>query len=763
MDTLNDALDDKSGMLPESSMNRFFTYMMQIILQSLIMFEACIVCGADRNEKSSSRIAKFNGYRKRKLNILIGIMTLKIPRLLCKLNDQWHCYPFFPSWLERWQRTTGNIKNLVIEAIVSGISTNKVNDLLEALEIPGISKSHASRIYKTISDTVNQFVNRTINGYWPYIWIDVTYVKVCQDGETVRVGIFLAIGVNTNGQQHLLGMQVLPAETEQNWTIFLQGLVDRGLQGVKLVIADCHSSIKPAISTVLKAKYQRCCVHFMRNAYTHIDKKNRDRMIAELSFVFAQGNPTAVIGQYLSMVNRWRFEFPQFSKYLRSAMLDLFQYLEFPCEHWMSLYTTNPMESYNNTIKIRTDPVRNFPNIESIGRLVGANAIKKFENQKEKSYLPPDSFINLNESNLNQLSIFNQSSNIQENQLEYNVETINIFLNRSLEHYFKYLFVGAIYTEFENSKYIKDKVTFMAVGFNQYTEYEVLSLKTFDYESELHWIEFFSNLMKRGLYKVDLITSEANVHIKSAIAQTYNTSYQRCTLEFISTVGTYTNNKYRKNIYNELALIFQQDNFDEANQKYKLLADRFKDKNPELTGFLDNAKDDVLTFFKCPTEDRMLVCTTNPLVDLISKITTYQKCENIFDNEESFLQLVGSRILKQAEENKKNNTQINRTCYNQLSDPFKPKPVNKPEHVNKSKLKKSRKKITWIQESVFTINPDIFTDSVEQGFNTKFQEFINELKISYTTLYHKTMSNLSIQLETMMCSLLFGQWNHQKK
>jgi transposase-like protein len=284
--------------------------------------EVHIVCNADFSERSARRTAILNGFRERQLDVGVGIIPLKIPRLRKGV--------FFPNFLKRWQRATNIVNNSVIEAIINSISTNKISDLLEAFDIPGIAKSQASQVCQSITYEISLFHNRPIAGDWIYLWTDVAYTSVRRDGEVVNVGIFSAMGVNSTGQRQSLGFQIFPAETEENWTIFLQWLVNRGLRGVELVITDGHSSIKPAISKVLNTKYQRCSAHFMCNAYTHVDSKNLDKMIAELSFAFAQGDPTSVEKQFYSMIDRWYFEYPNFSEYLRSAMPNLISYLEFP-------------------------------------------------------------------------------------------------------------------------------------------------------------------------------------------------------------------------------------------------------------------------------------------------------------------------------------------------------------------------------------------------------------------------------------------------
>src|SRR5213078_5339708 len=195
---------------------------------------------------------------------------------------------YFPTFLERaaWPRRA--LAAVVQEAYVHGVSTRSVDDLVKAMGMTGISKSQVSRLCEEIDDKVKAFLSRPIEGDWPYLWIDATYVKVRQSGRIVSVAVIIAVGVNSDGRREVLGMDIGPSEAETFWTEFLRKLARRGLRGVKLVISDCHEGIKAAVAKVLHASWQRCRVHFMRNALAHAGRQGRRVVCAFIATAFAQ-------------------------------------------------------------------------------------------------------------------------------------------------------------------------------------------------------------------------------------------------------------------------------------------------------------------------------------------------------------------------------------------------------------------------------------------------------------------------------------------
>ena len=236
----------------------------------------------------------------------------------------------------------------------------------------GISKSQVSRLCEEIDERVNAFLDRPIEGDWPYLWIDATYVKVRQAGRIVSVAVIIAVGVNTDGKREVLGMDVGASEAEAFWTAFIRKLTRRGLRGVKLVISDAHEGIRAAVSKLLCASWQRCRVHFMRNALAHAGKSGRRVVSAFIATAFAQETPEAASQQWRSVADQVRAKVPKLATLMDEAETDVLTYMTFPKEHRAKIYSNNPIERLNGEIKRRTNVVGIFPNEAAITRLIGA-------------------------------------------------------------------------------------------------------------------------------------------------------------------------------------------------------------------------------------------------------------------------------------------------------------------------------------------------------------------------------------------------------
>jgi putative transposase len=236
----------------------------------------------------------------------------------------------------------------------------------------GISKSQVSRLCAEIDDKVKAFLARPIEGDWPYLWIDATCVKVRQNGRIVSVAVIVAVGVNGDGRREVLGMDIGPSEAETFWTGFLRKLARRGLRGVKLVVSDAHEGIKAAVSKVLNATWQRCRVHFMRNALAHAGKSGRRVVSAFIGTAFAQDDAEAARAQWRRVADQIRPKLPKLAAFLDDAEADVLADMTFPAAHRAKLHSTNPIERVNGEIKRRTEVVGIFPNEAAIIRLVGA-------------------------------------------------------------------------------------------------------------------------------------------------------------------------------------------------------------------------------------------------------------------------------------------------------------------------------------------------------------------------------------------------------
>ena len=291
-------------------------------------------------------------------------MELRIPKL--------RKGSFFPCFLEPRRLAEKALTAVIQEAYIQGVSTRSVEDLVKAMGMSGISKSQVSRLCEDIDVRVKAFLDRPIEGDWPYLWIDATYVKARQDHRVVSLAVIVAVGVNADGRREVLGMQVGPSEAEHFWTEFLRGLARRGLRGVKLVISDAHEGIKAAVSKVMNCTWQRCRVHFMRNVGAHAGKSARRVVSAFMGAAFAQDDAKAASAQWRTVADQLRPKLPKLGAMLDEAETDVPAYMTFPAAHRVKLHSTNPIERLNGEIKRRTDVVGIFPNEAAVVRLVGA-------------------------------------------------------------------------------------------------------------------------------------------------------------------------------------------------------------------------------------------------------------------------------------------------------------------------------------------------------------------------------------------------------
>jgi putative transposase len=263
-----------------------------------------------------------------------------------------------------------------------------VDDLVKALGMSGISKSQVSRLCAEIDERVGAFLSRPIEGDWPYLWIDATYVKVRQAGRIVSVAVIIAVAVNTDGVREVLGMAVGPSEAETFWTDFLRSLTRRGLRGVRLVISDAHEGLKAAAAKVLKSTWQRCRVHFIRNALAYAGKGQRQMVLALINTVFAQDSAEAASAQWRVVADQLRGKFPKLAAMMDDAEPDVLAFKSFPKAHWAQIASTNPLERLNAEIKRRTNVVGIFPNDPAITRLVGALLLEQNDEwQLQRRYL----------------------------------------------------------------------------------------------------------------------------------------------------------------------------------------------------------------------------------------------------------------------------------------------------------------------------------------------------------------------------------------
>ena len=243
----------------------------------------------------------------------------------------------------------------------------------------GISKSQVSRLCKDIDQRVGRFVKRELTGQWPYLWLDATYLKSREDGHVVNRALVVAVGVNDEGRREVLGLACGPAETEAFWLEFLRSLAKRGLSGVKLVISDAHEGLKAAAAKVLESTWQRCRVHFMRNALAHVPRSQHQMVAAVIRTGFVQETQQDAARQWRETADKLRGRFPKLAELMDNAEQDVLAFMGFPKDHWPQIASTNPLERVNKEIKRRARVVGIFPNDAAIVRLIGALLVEQTE------------------------------------------------------------------------------------------------------------------------------------------------------------------------------------------------------------------------------------------------------------------------------------------------------------------------------------------------------------------------------------------------
>jgi putative transposase len=336
----------------------------RVFTQALMELEVTAHVGAERHARTPERTGQRNGYRDRRWDTRVGTIDLQVPRV----RDG----SYFPALLDPRRRAERALVAVVQEAYVHGVSTRRVDDLVQALGIIGISKSEVSRLCETLDAEVERFRMRPLTVQYPYLWLDATYVKVRRDGRVVSMAVVIAIGVTAEGRREVLGLDVGSSEEEAFWQQFLRGLVERGLTGVRLVISDAHAGLKRAVTTMmLGASWQRCRVHFVRNALALVPKSAQQLVAATIRTVFAQPDAASAREQWRRVADGFRDRFPRLTELMDEAESDVLAYLAFPSAHWRQIWSNNPLERLNKEVKRRTDVVGIFPNDAAVIRLVG--------------------------------------------------------------------------------------------------------------------------------------------------------------------------------------------------------------------------------------------------------------------------------------------------------------------------------------------------------------------------------------------------------
>ena len=344
----------------------FFREAMLSVLRELMEVEISQKTGASLGERTSERLTMRNGYRERRLDTRVGSLSLPIP----KLREG----SYFPSFLEPRRRSEEALLAVIAEAYVKGVSTRKVEDLVAALGLDGISKSEVSRICERLDAQVEAFRGRPLLGRYPYLFLDATYEKVRDDsGRVVSMALVVAYGVAETGEREVLGLEVCKSEDHAFWRGFCAGLVARGLSGVSLVVSDAQKGLRRAIDEVfLGASWQRCRVHFLRNLLSLVPKDGQGMVLAAVRLIFQQPDKARAQEELRALADRLRDRLPRVSTLLLEAEEEILAHMEFPSEHWKQISSTNPLERLNKEINRRTRVVGIFPDEKSLIRLIGA-------------------------------------------------------------------------------------------------------------------------------------------------------------------------------------------------------------------------------------------------------------------------------------------------------------------------------------------------------------------------------------------------------
>jgi len=361
--------------------------MVQEFAQVLMGAEADALCGAPYGERSPERVNIRNGYRERDWDTRVGTIELAIPKL--------RQGSYFPDWLlQPRRRAEQAFVSVIADAYLAGVSTRRVEKLVQQLGVERMSKSQVSRLAKSLDAIVEDFRTRPLDGAsYPYLVLDALEVKCREGGRTVNVCVVHAVAVNRHGFRESLGLDVVTTEDGAGWLAFLRSLVARGLTGVRLATSDAHPGLVDAIAATLPgAAWQRCRTHFMRNLLTRVPKSAQSFVATMVRSIFAQPDADSVREQQRRIVAQLEGRFPEAAALLDEAGPEILAFTGFAKEHWRQLWSNNSLERLNKEIRRRTDVVGIFPDRPAIVRLVGALLAEQHDEwQVARRYMSADS------------------------------------------------------------------------------------------------------------------------------------------------------------------------------------------------------------------------------------------------------------------------------------------------------------------------------------------------------------------------------------
>jgi putative transposase len=384
---------DLSELLAKYDQGDFLRGISEAVLELIMETDVEGLIGAGRHERSGERTAWRNGYRERALDTRLGSLNLRVPKL--------RQGSYFPSFLESRKTSEQAMVAVIQVAWIGGVSTRRVDELVQAMGLNGISKSTVSKLCKDIDDRVGEFLNRPLTGDWPYVWLDATYLKVRQGGRIVPVAAIIAVAANTEGRREIIGSGIGPSEAETFWTEFLRSLRARGLGGVKLVISDAHTGLKAAIARVFEASWQSCRVQWMRYALTDVSRGQHTVVAAAIRQAFEQPDRKHTSETWHKVAEQLGPRWPKLADLMDASEHDVLAYMSFPRQHRTKLHSTNPIERLNKEVKRRADVVGIFPNEASIMRLIGAVQFEANDEwQTSSRYMMVEAFAQINKEEI---------------------------------------------------------------------------------------------------------------------------------------------------------------------------------------------------------------------------------------------------------------------------------------------------------------------------------------------------------------------------
>jgi len=357
--------------------------MAEMVADYLMEAEVTAKVGAAPHERSSERTTYRNGHRDRRWDTRLGTLSLKVP----KVREG----GYVPSFIEHRKRSEQALISVIQEAVVQGVSTRKIEAVLEEFGIAGVSAAQVSQLCAALDEKVRQFRERPL-GEIRYVWVDAVYEKVREDERVESMAVVIAKGVNLQGRREVLGFDVIPTESEESWTQFFKGLKERGLHGVRLVISDAHGGLKAAARKVLKAEWQRCKVHFYRNVLVQVVRRSQAEVSEAMKAVFVQRDEKSAKAKAGEVVRQFQSRFPKALEILEAGIDNVLSYLHYPQSHRTRISSTNPLERLNREIRRRTRVVGIFPHRGACLRLIGMLLVEIHEDwlTDEKAYLTFD-------------------------------------------------------------------------------------------------------------------------------------------------------------------------------------------------------------------------------------------------------------------------------------------------------------------------------------------------------------------------------------